>query len=68
MKALLAKLFTGNPVGSITLASLLSLGGTYLATHFDVTKLTPTGAAIYTVLVSVVGVLTHHTATKAGTP
>lgn len=65
---MLAKFFTGNPLGSITLASIVTLVGGYLVAHFDPSKLTPAGLTAWTVVSAIVGVLTHHTTTKAGTP
>lgn len=57
---ILSKLFKGNPLASVTLASVLAVIGSYVTTHFDPSKLTPLGFEIYTVAVSVIGVLVHH--------
>lgn len=65
---LLGKLFNGNPFASVTVASVLALLGAYLTTHLDASKLTPTGMAIYSVVVAVVGVLTHSQNKPTGTP
>lgn len=56
---ILGRFFNGNPLASVTVASVLALVGSYLTTHLDASKLTPTGLALYSVVVAVVGVLTH---------
>lgn len=63
---MLAKFFTGNPLGSITLASVLALVGGFLVAHFDPSKLTPAGLTAWTVVSAIIGVLTHHTASAVG--
>jgi hypothetical protein len=68
MSNLLGKLFNGNPFASITIAGILAVGGAYLTTHLDTTHLTPTGLAIYSVVMAVVGVLTHSTNKPTSTP
>lgn len=63
--ALLKKIFNGNPFTTVTLASIITTAGGYFFTHFDPSKLTPTGFAIYGVVTTVVGALTHHTVVAA---
>lgn len=60
---MLAKLFNGNPFASATLTSVLSAIGGYALAHFNPGALTPTGATIFGIATSILGVLVHHNAT-----
>lgn len=66
MSGFFSRFFKGNPFGSVTLASVVTVLVAYLTTHFDPSKLTPTGLAVWTVVSTVIGVLTHTGTTKAG--
>jgi hypothetical protein len=55
MASLWSRLFTFNPLRSITFGAIVAAVLTFLVQHFDPSALTPTGAQIWGVIVAVMG-------------
>jgi hypothetical protein len=55
MKSLWSRLFTFNPLKSITMGAIVAALLTFLVQHFDTSSLTPSGEQAWGLIVAVVG-------------
>lgn len=61
-----SQLWKGNPFGSITVSAIVTAALGFLAAHVDPSQLTALGAALWGVIGSLIGTLTHHAVTVPG--
>lgn len=57
------RLWNGNPFGSISVSAIITAVLAFVAAHLDPSQLTTLGAAVWGIVGTVIGALTHHAVT-----